>query len=141
VYPLLHNPLMNAVVRRLKSETGMDVVVLNPSARCYVNGDVVIRDAGPLEFLSLFANARRILTTTFHGVCFAVIFEKEFHTFLTMKGEIRITSLLDILGLSDRILADANMPVSGTIPYDRVNRVIESERKRASEYLAETLGL
>jgi hypothetical protein len=141
VYPLLYNPLLNDSIRRLRSQTGLRVIVLNPNSRCYAEGDVVIRDAGPLEFLDLFMNARHILTTTYHGVCFAAVFQKQFHTFISSNKEIRINGLLELLGLANRVISQPGSIFEGEIAYDSVDRVIESEREKARQYLMEALGL
>jgi hypothetical protein len=141
VYLLVYNPLLNDAVRKIKKETGLDVIVINPSSRCYAEGDRIIRDAGPLEFLNLFENAAYIFTTTFHGVCFSVIFEKPFFTFISLKNEIRINGLLNSLGLNDRIISDVSKPLCGKISYEVVNEIIGSERRRADEYLRKALSI
>lgn len=141
VYPLLNNPLLNHALNKLKSETGLDVIVVNPNSRCYIKGDIIIRDAGPLEFLSLFENATYILTTTFHGVCFSLLFEKDFFTFISKKNEIRINSLLNLLNISDRIISDVSNITLNEISYGPINKIIESEREKATEYLVKALGI
>jgi hypothetical protein len=141
VYPLLFNPLLQDAVRKIKKDTELDVVVVNPNSRCFVEGDIIIRDAGPLEFLDLFENAAHIITTTFHGVCFSIIYEKQFFTFVSKKNEIRINSLLDALHLNERIVNEVDKINYDKITYDNVNTIIELERKKAKDYLVNALGI
>jgi hypothetical protein len=141
VYYLLENSLLNIAVREINKETGLKVIVLTPNAICRIKKDMIIRDAGPLEFLSLFNNAEYILTTTFHGVCFSIIFQKPFSTFISKKDEIRINSLLNILNLSDRIITSTSEITFNEILYNNVNEIIEMERKKANEYLVKALGI
>ncbi|MBW8014713.1 MAG: polysaccharide pyruvyl transferase family protein [Planctomycetes bacterium] len=141
VYVLLYNPLLNDAVKKLKSQTGLDVIVINPNSRCSVKGDVIIRDAGPLEFLNLYKNAEYVLTTSFHGTCFSLIFEKKFFSFIRKTGETRINNFLSMLNLSDRIISDVSRINLDEISYDHVNAILQSERARTIEYLTKALGL
>jgi hypothetical protein len=140
VYNLLENPLLNDAVKRIKEETGFEVVVINPHAICSVKGDLIVRDAGPLEFLKLFKNAEYILTTSFHGTCFSILFQKQFFSFIRKAGETRIPNLLNMLNINDRIITDTSEVISNGIPYSNVNEIIEMERKKANEYLIRALG-
>ncbi len=61
----------------------------------------------PEDWLYSYNSANYIVTNTFHGMVFAIIFRKQFAVFL-LNGELsrmntRITSLLERLGLTDRI--------------------------------------
>ena len=141
VYALLYNPLLNDAVKKLKKETGLEVIAINPSSRCFVKADVIIRDAGPLEFLSLFKNAQYILTTSFHGTCFSIIFQKKFFSFIRKVGETRINNILNTLNLSDKIITDLNQIKLDEILYDDVNNIIRDERAKANEYLTKAIGI
>lgn len=141
VYRLLVNPLLNDAVTKIKKETGLNVIVINPYAMCRVKGDLIVRDAGPLEFLKLFKNAEYILTTSFHGTCFSVIFQKKFFSFIRKTGESRITGILNMLNLSDRIITDLSQLKLDEIIYDDVNKIVQSQRAKASEYLIKALGI
>lgn len=57
---------------------------------------------GPLEWLGLFENAEFIVTDSFHGCVFSVIFQKEFAVRISQLGE-RIENFLSVLGISNRI--------------------------------------
>lgn len=141
VYELLENSLLNDVAMKIKERTGFEIVVISPGAICRVKGDLIVRDAGPLEFLKLYNNAEYVLTTSFHGTCFALIFEKKFFSFIRKAGETRITNILDMLNLSERIITDTNEITFTEIPYDTVKEKIELQRTKATEYLKEALGI
>lgn len=141
VYQLLKNPILNDAVKKIKKETGLKVVVINPYAVCGLKGNIIIRDAGPIEFLNLYKNAEIILTTSFHGTCFSIIFQKPFFSFIRQSSEIRITNLLNILNLNDRIITDSGKITSSEIVYNNVTGILEMERKKANEYLIKALGL
>jgi hypothetical protein len=96
-------------IRRLAAQTGLPVVQLcgirqkvHPRARC-------VLDAGPGEFLSLFANAAAVCTNSFHGTVFSLQFQVPFFTAvspaeLAAPERSRTFSLLSRLGLQDRVI-------------------------------------
>lgn len=70
--------------------------------------DLVMPD--PRDWLAGFANAKYVLTDSFHGVVFSIIFNKPFYVIPNeSRGTSRFDSLLDLIGLSSRkINSDAN---------------------------------
>lgn len=57
------------------------------------------------DWLSGFANAKFVLTDSFHGMVFSLIFQKPFYVIKNKeRGAARFSSLLSICGLEDRIL-------------------------------------
>ena len=63
---------------------------------------------GPAEWLALFYNADMILTDSFHGTAFSIIFEKQFISYIPDKdfyqsSSGRITDLLNALGFNERL--------------------------------------
>lgn len=62
--------------------------------------------AGPDEFLTFIKNARFIITNSFHGTAFSVIYNKNFVVFPHSSTGNRVTDLLDRLGLGDRYGGD-----------------------------------
>ena len=69
-----------------------------------------IRDYGPAEFLGLYNGASVVLTTSFHGSIFSLIFEKPFYTITpaSKNNNSRQESLMDIVGLQERLLREGD---------------------------------
>ncbi len=55
------------------------------------------------EFLALFKNAKCVVTTSFHGTVFSIIYHRPFYTAKHKKNE-RVSSLLSQLDLSERMI-------------------------------------
>ncbi|OYP57129.1 polysaccharide pyruvyl transferase family protein [Segatella bryantii] len=87
---------------KIKAETGYEIVSLNDySPRTYV--DYNINDAGPLEFISLIENAGIVVSSSFHGSVFSLIFHKQFYVY-SLKGSgssSRMADLMYSLGISE----------------------------------------
>lgn len=58
-------------------------------------------DVGPLEFINLIANAELVLSSSFHGTIFSIIFNKPFFS-LYGAEDLRINTLLQKMSLTDR---------------------------------------
>jgi hypothetical protein len=56
------------------------------------------------EFLQYFKNASLIVTNTFHGTMFSIIYRRSFYTFRPPEGETRIRDILQITDLSNRFV-------------------------------------
>ena len=93
------------------------------------------------QWLASFRNARYVITDSFHGCVFSIIFRKDFAVIINNeRGSDRFTSLLRILELEDRIISvddkESIMPVLTTpIAYANVERKIEDMGKVSLSFL------
>lgn len=97
-----------------------------------------VRDASPLEWLSLIKNAECVVTNSFHGLAFSINFEKEFYTEIRdneAKNSSRLFSLLNILGLSNRNISSSDF-VGGPIDYAKVTDKLDSYRAVSCNYIS-----
>lgn len=65
---------------------------------------IYAQSSSPLEFLGLVKNACYIVTSSFHGTVFSILFKKQFLSVLPNKVGGRITEILLDFGLEDRIV-------------------------------------
>ena len=94
--------------------------------------------SGPAEFIDLVANAEYIITSSFHGTVFSILFKKQFCVY--SKNDNRIQPILTRFGLLDRILSE-NFNIDKAINYKKVFDLIELERKRSFDFLRTSLEL
>src|SRR5690606_15901242 len=64
----------------------------------------VMTNLGVEEFLYAFNNATYIFTNGFHGVCFSIIFKKEFFIFARDGFDIKLKSLVNLFGFHERFI-------------------------------------
>lgn len=139
LYSVLHSDGMLAYARRLSKETGLPVLYINDKS--FENKDFrYVRGASPEEFLGYFKNADYVITNSFHGTVFSVIFKRRFLSDIDVikdgKPGIneRSQQLLEALSLTQRILsekADIGAPVS----WEAVERELDGLRWKSFEYL------
>ncbi len=142
-------PYIGAVVEEFAKRTGLKVVCMPFTKREEESDYVKIYDAGPQEFLWLIKNAELVLTDSFHATAFSANFNTPFYSLLrnTDKDEInmnsRIFSILDLLGLQDRIIASEkeipNEEKMG-IDFTEANRRLQEKRREDFGFLKEALG-
>ena len=101
----------------------------------------VYTTAGIEDFLWLFKNAEAVITNTFHGTAFSLVFKKEFYAFSRNEKDSRMTSILHLLGMEELFIngdrAPAELP---GIDYDKVYERLQEQRRISMEYLEKALG-
>lgn len=107
--------------------------------------DAVLKTVGVEDWLYYFKNAEYVLTDSYHGLCFSIIFHKNFICFGNVKrGMSRFETLLSITELSEHLLMDLKLEnidhlLSVRIDYEMVERKLESERVRSLKWLKDAL--
>jgi len=96
------------------------------------------------QWVASYANADFVVTDSFHGMVFSIIFEKEFVVIGNHnRGLDRFVSLLSLLGLQDRLVFDVK-DLEGKelkkIDYSKVNEILENMRKKSLEFLEGALN-
>lgn len=97
--------------------------------------------ASPFEFLSYFRDARYVITNTYHGTIFSIIYNKSFVTFTA--NEIKTNDLLKRLGLESRIYdgtVDIDDLAGQEIDYDMVNIKLRDEINSSVDYIYEFIA-
>lgn len=101
----------------------------------------------PVEkWLQGFVDAEYVITDSFHGCVFSIIFKKPFWVIGNAdRGMARFTSLLKIFGLENRMLTGtediANFNFSKPINWISVNKIKKEWQKKSMDYLIANLSL
>lgn len=103
-----------------------------------------IRDFGPAEFLGLYNSASFVLTTSFHGSIFSLIFEKPFYTITpaSKNNNSRQQSLMDMVNLQDRLLTEGSsidLKNMNEIDFEKVKEKLNTQIGISINYLKEAL--
>lgn len=97
------------------------------------------------QWLHFIRDSESVLTDSFHGCVFSIIFNKPFICLGNEnRGSARFDSLLGTFGLRDRLVTnydkDAILQLLNTpIDWERVNEIRHSEQQRAIEFLKKNL--
>lgn len=95
-------------------------------------------------WLSNIYNARFVLTDSFHGMVFSIIFNKPFAVYVNKdRGADRFVSLLSLIGLENRMIneeSDIDNTINKPINWDCVNEKLEKLRKYSINFLNDSLN-
>ena len=96
------------------------------------------------DFLYYFQNAYFVITDSFHGACFSLIYNKPFIAISNFsRGIQRFESLLGKINLMNRLVPDTNIPLQESylyhMDYTHINEVIKKERERSVKWLEEAI--
>lgn len=95
------------------------------------------------DWIQGFANADYVVTDSFHGTVFSIIFNKQFVAIANHeRGAGRFLSLLRMLGLEDRLVEseeDAAALLTKTIDYSNVNEILASKKEESISFLKKNL--
>lgn len=100
-------------------------------------------DAGPQDFLSYIDHATMVLSSSFHGTAFSLIYHKPFYVFNGMSDN-RISFILRSVGLESRsieTMSDIDNVELNSINEQRVESFLNNERERSAQYLMKHLNL
>ena len=95
--------------------------------------------AGPQQWIGLIKNAELVITDSFHGCAFSIIYNKRFFVCLS-EGSTRISSLLNIFKLNNAlILKGKEFLIDYDVDWYKVNSILEIERHKSINMLSEML--
>ncbi len=98
------------------------------------------------EWLSAIYHSEYVISTSFHGVVFAILMHKPFVAIPLRNqysgGNVRLASLLESIGLSDRIFS-AERPIgrilTAPIDWNKVETLLTANRTKSGEFLKTAL--
>ncbi|BAP55941.1 polysaccharide pyruvyl transferase [Thioploca ingrica] len=142
VYRRSKTPLLKKAVEFVVNQVGKKVVIIDQAFKLHTKAYFHIRDAGPIEFIELFANARWVITDSFHGTCFSINFKKPFVAVCpAWYGGNRVESLLNLFGLKDRFINDEKdiYKLNVDLNYDSLEKQLQEERAKSIKVLSSSI--
>ena len=137
LYMLYWDNSLSGRIADLKKRTGLFVyAVCLRASRIYA--DKHCYDVGVEEFLWLVDHAEYVVTSSFHGVAFSVIFQKQFSAVINPKLPSRIENIFELLSLPR--IGIEELGCGNDVDYSAVSEIIREERQRGITYLKEAIG-
>ena len=98
-------------------------------------------DSGPQDFLALIDNAALVITSSFHGKAFSLIYRKKFYV-LNGKMDNRISDILEKTSLLERSIerfTDIEKVNLGEIDFSVAETFLANQKNRSEAYLKRAL--
>lgn len=129
------NTFANKIAKKL------DLEVIEIVSHPIIPKKGLIQTASPCEFIGYFQNASFIVTTSFHGLAFSIIYNKDFYCLRqNTDADLRLLSLLNKLELGKRFLELGEEPYFEKINYSKVNEKLNEEVQLSIKYLKTALN-
>lgn len=91
------------------------------------------------EWIRGFMDAKLVITDSFHGTVFSILFNKPFISIANMgRGLTRIKSLLNLFNLEDRLIFSSdnfNIESIKPINWDKINNILVQEKNKSILFL------
>lgn len=98
------------------------------------------QSATPEDFVNTIRNAACVVTTSFHGTAFSVIFNRPFYTIKLNDGaDSRSQSLLKALNLEDRLINIDDTPSFEEIEYKEINEKLDVLRRNSQDFILKNI--
>lgn len=145
-YSIDYNDDAIKIAKTISKKMGLPIIILytiNQTYKAVAHGLKMSDKCSPSDFLSLIKHANLVLSSSFHGSVFSIIYRKPFYVVRgTNKGKInnddRLTTLLNKCNLNNRDININNVDMEFEdylIDYSNSEGCIEDERQKSLEFL------
>lgn len=145
VYNLGNNSHLVKTVKNIRIKTGLKVYVVNKD----IKGDILfykynnISSVSPEEFLKMLFGAKYVVTDSFHGTAFSILFHKRFYSVVNPGANntnSRIRCLLEELNLENRIVSlNCKMDLDKIPNYNEADKRLQIMRTDSFMWLKKAL--
>ena len=142
VYTLFENDEITKIANYLSEKTGLKIVHFR-KYNAYNNELTSLYSKGPVDFINAFKHAEYIVTNSFHGLVFSIIFERKFYAVMPKERAGRLKDLIDMLSLNSRSVSSLEdvqaLDIDEQIDYNKVKEMLDIEKDKSIEYLKKGL--
>lgn len=136
-YLMWDEPLVLDYLNEVSQRKRLPVVILHRMQKYVVINGKRYASASPSDFMSLIAYADYVVSNSFHGTVFSVLFEKQF---LAYASGDRVVGFLDMLKLSDRTIGKKHTgDIDLAIDWARIKDIIAYEASVAKNFIQNAL--
>lgn len=136
-YQLIPSDEAQALARELSQKSGAAVYEIRARvAPSKISSRYKYQTASPFEFLHLIRDADYVISSSFHGVAFSILFEKQFYALGMRNNSDRVRSMLSYLGIEQRYVAEKEeLDWSDEIDYSEVKALLEKGVASSKEFI------
>lgn len=136
IYMLRPDKRLFSLAKKVANDHDLEIVYTGNYA-FHSKGVNTITDAGIEEFLSLIEHAEYVITNSFHGTCFSLLFHKKFVSVKVQSTGGRAAGLLENVNLSTHLISDGSNidMIYDEIDYGEIDKRLMILREKSLEYL------
>ncbi len=138
-YFVSENVELMRCAEKLAKESGFKLLELHYYMQKKYDDHNQIADIGPAEFLWYIKNSEYVITNSFHGTVFSILYKKNFYS--VYEKNARINNLLEALKLEDRHAVNSNeIDFNRVINFENVDRYLNNFRESSIGFLKKSLS-
>lgn len=138
VYLTDESPVIESIALDMKSETGWKIYVVG-AYKCKW-ADRNFNTSGPEDFVQLISKASFVISNSFHATAFSLIFRRPFCVVNRKEHiNIRMKSLLDGLGIGERLIDKFSEKILNPIDYGRLDPIVSEWAVSSKKWLASNI--
>lgn len=133
LYQVRNTDFACEVAKYVAKQKNLGIISLSAAVETLNSKNVI--DSSPAKFVSLFKHADFVVSSSFHGTVFSVIFKKNFYSIKLGDGrDSRAENLLTLLHLSDRMIS--SLPTDfADVNYEMIDDDLNKLSHFSKEYL------
>ena len=140
VYKITRADRLIPFAKKLSKITGLPIIYIPNDLKSGVVGSLKL-DVGPREWLGYISNAEYVVTNSFHGTVFSILFGVKFFSEVAARvnpSTSRLMTLLSLFGLENRTIdCFTNDMLRRELPKDHITRICCEQQARAKSFFEE----
>lgn len=141
VYSMEVSPVLENAVSSIKEETGLPVIVVRGGGKTGLIEGNEDSTCGPEEFLRYIRDAELVITNSFHGTAFSLIFEKKFLCVAHSTRNARLENILHLIEQDEKMIfylleTYSDKVICGDKSISNLERFIDLSK----DYLTQSIG-
>lgn len=148
VYSMENTELICKTVEKIKNQYNIPVIIVRGGGGKLEIAGIEDSSCGPKEFLRYIRDAEIVVTNSFHGTAFSLIFEKDFVCVAHSKRNARLENIMNLVGRKDKVIDNSgkltdidNFVVNGKDIVEILDANIDNSKKYLSKCLNEVNAL
>ncbi len=146
VYAMEVTSWLLEIVNKVKAKYEIPILVIYGCSDNRIIDGITISDCGPQEFISYIQQAQLIITNSFHGIAFSIIFNKKFICVAHSSRNARLENIVRLIDENKKIVccsqtnsSIADNIIDGTIVFNRLASYIEKSKRYLHEACKEQI--
>lgn len=147
LYKITKSNKLFEFAKKLSEKTGKKIILIPNDYKdiFMIKNKIVKKDIGVEEWLGYILHADYVVTNSFHGTVFSILFNKDFYSEVSNKvnpSTNRLLSLLNAFNMNSHIINDNNDILDKfNDDYNNTLNVIEEGRKKTDLYFKEVFEI
>ena len=143
VYYVNYSKKLIDYAKAISAQTGIKAIICARTLRDLKDGFKDV-NLGVAQFVDAVKNAAYVITNSFHGTVFSIIYRKQFISFADQRKTHdttgRVVGLLNELGLQARLFAGDRQAIFAEWDYAQVESILAEKRQASLQFLTEAIS-